>query len=111
MHVIHKGGTIKGAMWVILFLMKAISVWFIGIGIKLTLYDVDAPADAFYAHDQRLLLGTSAGSKCVLARSPPPPLLLNPRTYSLPLFGPTRWLRALTGLYTTQAPLAPRASC
>ena len=35
---------------------------FIGIGIKLALYDVDAPADAFFAHDQKLLLGASCAA-------------------------------------------------
>jgi hypothetical protein len=35
---------------------------FIGIGIKLALYDVDAPADAFFAHDQKLLLGGSCAA-------------------------------------------------
>jgi len=61
-HVMHKAGSAKGALWMILFLLKSISVWFIGIGIKLALYDVDAPADAFFAHDQKLLLGGSCAA-------------------------------------------------
>ena len=57
--------SVAGALWLILFLAKAAAVWFVGIGIKLALYDVNAAADAFFAHDQRLLLG-GACAACFL---------------------------------------------
>merc|ERR1711935_904371 len=61
-HIMHKAGSTKGALWMLFFLLKSVSVWFIGIGIKLALYDIDAPADAFFAHDQKLLLGGSCAA-------------------------------------------------
>lgn len=71
-YIMHKGGFVNGALWMILFLAKAITVWFIGIGIKLALYDVDAPADAFFAHDQKLLLGASCAPPPAMRPLPPP---------------------------------------
>ena len=61
-HVMSKGGSAKAALWMLLFMLKSISVWMIGIGIKLALYDIEADADAFFAHDQKTLLGFSCAA-------------------------------------------------
>ena len=61
-HVMSKGGSAKAALWMLLFMLKSISVWMIGIGIKLALYDIEADADAFFAHDQKILLGFSCAA-------------------------------------------------
>ena len=58
-HVLRRGGA-RASLWLICFVLKSISVWLIGIGIKISLYDADAPADAFFSHDQRLQLGASS---------------------------------------------------
>jgi len=55
-HVLNRGGA-KGTLWVILFLIKALNVWLVGIGIKIALYDPEAPADAFFSKDQRSQFG------------------------------------------------------
>ena len=55
-HVMHKGG-LKSVAWMILFNVKALTVWLVGIGIKIALFDPIASVDAFFAHDQRLQLG------------------------------------------------------
>ena len=55
-HVLNRGGA-KGTLWVILFLVKALNVWLVGIGIKLALYDPGAPGDAFFSKDQRSQFG------------------------------------------------------
>ena len=57
-HVLRRGGA-RASLWLICFVLKSLSVWLIGIGIKISLYDADAPADAFFSHDQRLQLGAS----------------------------------------------------
>ena len=55
-HVLNRGGA-KGALWVILFIIKALNVWMVGIAIKLALYDPGAPGDAFFSQDQRNQFG------------------------------------------------------
>ena len=54
-HVLRRGGA-RASLWLICFVLKSLSVWLIGIGIKISLYDADDPADAFFSHDQRLQL-------------------------------------------------------
>ena len=60
-HVMAQGGA-KAMLWMVLFLFKSLSVWLIGIGIKINLYNPVAAADEFFSHDQRLQVMT-----------PPPP--------------------------------------
>ena len=50
------------ALWLIVFLFKSISVWLVGIGLKIMLYDPDAPGDAFFSIDQRLQLSASCAA-------------------------------------------------
>ena len=45
--------------WLVLFVVKALAVWFVGIGIKVALYNPIAEADAFFSHDQRFQVGVS----------------------------------------------------
>jgi len=63
-HVLNTAGP-KAMLWLIFFLLKSISVWLVGIGIKIALYNPIAAKDAFFSHEQRLLLG-SASALCYL---------------------------------------------
>lgn len=58
-HVLAVTGGAKGTFWLLVFIMKSLAVWLVGIGIKIALYDPMAQGDAFFSHDQRLQLGSS----------------------------------------------------
>jgi len=60
-HVLNRGGA-KSLMWIMLFITKALSVWLVGIGIKIALYDPSALGDEFFSLEQRRQFGSACFS-------------------------------------------------